>query len=53
MTARRQLPPVRLLRAAVATAGTSHVHWFRWAGEEPYGNGSLYRCRCGEFRPGL
>jgi hypothetical protein len=30
-----------------------HVHWFRWYGEDPYGNGSLFRCRCGVVRPGF
>jgi hypothetical protein len=30
-----------------------HLHRFRWAGEEPFSSHSLYRCRCGEVRPGL
>ena len=29
---------------------TGHVHWFHWDGEQPFGNGSLYRCRCGLVR---
>jgi hypothetical protein len=47
--------PIRLrfLHTTVPTAHKPHVHWFRWAGEDPYGAGSLYKCRCGVARPGL
>jgi hypothetical protein len=46
--------PLRVLRTAVAGAvPRPHVHWFRWKGEEPYGNGSLYLCRCGVVRSGF
>jgi hypothetical protein len=27
-----------------------HVHWFRWIGEDWFGTGSLYACRCGAAR---
>ena len=48
-------------RAADATPGSAgqgavtswHVHWFRWAGYEPFGNGSRYACRCGAARAGI
>ncbi|WP_199506477.1 hypothetical protein [Geodermatophilus sp. TF02-6] len=30
-----------------------HLHWFRWAGEDPFSNASCYACRCGVVRPGL
>jgi hypothetical protein len=29
-----------------------HLHRFRWVGEEPFGNGSRYACRCGAVRVG-
>jgi hypothetical protein len=28
-----------------------HVHWFRWVGDDAFGGGSLYACRCGVVRP--
>ena len=45
--------PLRLLAIAVSTVPRPHLHWFRWAGHDPYGNGSRYECRCGAVRPGL
>jgi len=30
-----------------------HVHWFRWVGEDPFGTGSVYACRCGAARTGF
>lgn len=30
-----------------------HVHWFQAAGADPFSSASLYRCRCGQVRPGF
>ena len=30
-----------------------HLHWFRWAGRDPFSSATLYACRCGEVRPGF
>ncbi|WP_170977760.1 hypothetical protein [Blastococcus sp. CCUG 61487] len=30
-----------------------HLHWFRRVGDDAFSGGSLYRCRCGEVRPGF
>jgi hypothetical protein len=49
----RPSPPWRLLRATAHTLPAPHVHWFRWAGEDLAGTGSLYRCRCGVVRAGF
>ena len=45
--------PLRRLQVAGETAPRAHVHWYRWDGENPFGNGALYKCRCGEVKPGL
>jgi hypothetical protein len=50
---RRRLQPAQAMPHASGTATPLHVHWFRWAGEEPFGNGSHYRCRCGVVRSGF
>jgi hypothetical protein len=47
------LSPQRLLRFAMTVVPRFHLHWFRWCGEDPAGNGSLYKCRCGVVRPGF
>lgn len=30
-----------------------HMHWFRWAGDDPVAAAGRYSCRCGQVRPGL
>ena len=30
-----------------------HVHWFSGAGADPFSSATLYRCRCGQVRPGF
>ncbi|SDF64790.1 hypothetical protein SAMN05660662_2904 [Blastococcus aurantiacus] len=30
-----------------------HLHWFRSAGADPFSSATLYRCRCGQVRPGF
>ena len=42
-----------LLHLRTVSALPKHVHWFRWAGDDLVGNGSLYACRCGVVRPGF
>jgi hypothetical protein len=46
------LLPLRTLGSTLS-AVPKHVHWFRWAGDDQFGNGSLYSCRCGAVRPGF
>ncbi|MCU1616640.1 MAG: hypothetical protein JWO98_4180 [Frankiales bacterium] len=46
-------PPRDLDGRAGAGSRRSHVHWFRWGGEDPFGPHNLYRCRCGMVRHGL
>jgi hypothetical protein len=43
----------RLSSAAGGFPRLAHVHRFRWAAEDPFSPHNLYRCRCGEVRPGL
>ena len=43
----------RLPSVAGAFPRLVHVHRFRWTAEDPFSPSSLYRCRCGEVRPGL
>jgi hypothetical protein len=33
--------------------GLLHVHRYRWSADQPFGNGSLYACRCGAVRCGF
>ncbi|RZU34113.1 hypothetical protein [Blastococcus saxobsidens] len=53
MTRQFHLSLQRPARPASGAAARTHAHWFRWHGEDPFGNGSLYRCRCGVVRSGL
>ncbi|MCA0144875.1 hypothetical protein [Blastococcus sp. LR1] len=40
-------------QSQLRAAGARHVHWFRYAGADPFSGSSLYACRCGVVRPGL
>ena len=52
---RPESPSSRLSGAGRSAARfrRTHVHWFRFVGEDPYSSSGLYACRCGVVRPGL
>ncbi|MGY2066420.1 hypothetical protein [Blastococcus sp. SYSU DS0619] len=31
----------------------THVHWFRYRGDDPFSGSSLYACRCGQVRASI
>lgn len=49
--ARRLRGAARALEDVAGRRG--HLHWFRYAGADPFSGSSLYACRCGVVRPGL
>jgi hypothetical protein len=40
-------------RPAGRGRGVLHVHWYSRAADNPFGNGSLYACRCGVVKQSL
>jgi hypothetical protein len=41
------------MRSGAGRPAPWHVHWFQGAGDDPFSSATLYRCRCGQVRPGF
>ncbi|GAB4082305.1 hypothetical protein GCM10028783_32540 [Modestobacter muralis] len=54
-TRRMQRTPGDLISRSATGTGTRrpHLHLFSRQGDAPFGNGSLYVCRCGVVRPAM
>ncbi|NEK94501.1 hypothetical protein GCU67_10000 [Modestobacter muralis] len=50
-----QRTPGDLISRSATGTGTRrpHLHLFSRQGDAPFGNGSLYVCRCGVVRPAM
>lgn len=55
MSSRRSADSLSGLRASTTpdVLGPWHLHWFRWAEDDPLGPAGIYVCRCGRARPGF